>query len=232
MTARFISFEEAARHFEGKRVAIVGSAPSALDNAPGFVDSHDVVCRIQNYKTGPAQGFRCDVHYAFYGTSVRNRAEDLKRDGVKLCMCKLPNSQPIDSEWHRERGKVHGIDYRYIYTLRNAWWFCDTFIPDDARFLTKFELLGRHQPTTGFSAILDVLDCKPRSLYLTGFDFFSSGLHNVDEPWRPGDPFDPIRHRPELEAQWLAQNACRYPLTFDARLNEILRVIRVVEKAA
>lgn len=219
---RFVSFAEAADRFRGKRVAIVGSGPGCLDNVPGFVDECDTVVRVSNYKTGPAQGWRTDVHYSFYGNSIRKSAADLQSDGVELCMCKLPNSQPIDSEWHRNNGKIVGIDYRYIYRNRAAWWFCDTYVPDDARFLAKFELLGKHQPTTGFSAILDVLACAPAELYLTGFDFFQSGLHNVDEKWRPGDPQDPIGHRPDMEAAWLHENAGRYPLMFDSTLSRLL----------
>lgn len=217
---RFVQFSEVAHRLRGRRIAIVGSGPGCLDNAPGFVDGHDVVIRANNYKTGTAQGARCDLHYSFYGTSIRKSADDLLRDGVTLCVCKLPNSQPIDSEWHRARGKLVGIDYRYIYRSRAPWWPCDVFIPDDARFLAKFELLGQHQPTTGFAAILDVMECEPASVYLTGFDGFSSGLHNVDEKWRPGDPTDPIRHRPDLELAWLKSN--KHRLTFDKRLSALL----------
>lgn len=219
---RFVTFEEAAAHFAGKSVAIVGSAPSCLDNEPRFVDSHDVVVRISNYKVGDRQGRRCDVFYSFFGNSIKKSADTLKRDGARLMMCKLPNSRPIESAWHSQRGKIEGIDYRYIFRNRADWWFCDTFIPDDARFLRKFNLLDQHQPTTGFAAILDVLECKPASVYLTGFDFFSSKLHNVDEPWKPGDPTDPICHRPDLEAQWLADNAADYPLTFDRKLQSLI----------
>lgn len=221
-----MTFEECVPVFKGKRVAIVGSAPSVLDNEPGFVDSHDVVCRISNYKVGEKQGRRCDVHYSFYGTSITRTAQHLKRDGVFLCMCKLPNSKPLKSEWHEVHNKPHGVDYRYIYTNRASFWFCDTFVPDDERFLKKFRLLGDHQPTTGFAAILDILECKPSSCYLTGFDFFSSGLHNVDEPWKPGDLGDPIRHRPDLEAQWLVDNADRYPLTFDKKLTSVMEYMQ------
>lgn len=217
---RFVSFEEAATHIRGKTVAVVGSAPSVLDNAVGFVDGHEVVVRVNNYKLGPAQGFRCDVHYSFYGTSIRKSADDLERDGVKLCMCKLPDAKPLESEWHERNGKLAGIDYRYIYNNRSAWWFCDTYIPDTARFMEKFDLLSKHQPTTGFAAILDVLACEPRSVYLTGFDGFTSGLHNVDEPWREKNTDDPICHRPDLELRWLAENAGRF--TFDAKLTELL----------
>lgn len=215
-------FSRAIELMRGRTVAIVGSGPGSLDNAPGEVDAHDIVVRVSNYKTGFPQGFRCDVHYSFYGTSIRTPAEQLIADGCRLCMCKLPDSQPLDSGWHRERGKFAGIDYRYIYRNRSRWWPCDVFIPDDARFLEKFILLGRHQPTTGFAAILDVLGCHPAEVFLTGFDFFTSGLHNVDEPWKAGDPTDPICHRPDLELAWLKDNAQRYPLRFDKRLAALL----------
>lgn len=216
---RFLTFDEVAERLRGKSVAIVGSGPGCLGNEPGFVDSHDVVMRVNNYKTGEAQGWRCDVHYSFFGTSIRKSAEDLQRDGVTLCMCKLPNGKPLKSEWHEARGKAEGIDYRYIYRNREKWWFCDTFIPFTDRFLTKFELLGKHQPTTGFAAILDVLDCAPASIYLTGFDFFTSGVHNVDEPWREKNLDDPIGHRPDLESAWVRANATRF--TFDPTLQGI-----------
>lgn len=220
---RFVNFEQMSSHFRGRRVAIVGSAPSVLDNAPGFVDSHDVVMRVNNYKVGPIQGARCDVHYSFYGNSIRKTAEELQRDGVKLCMCKCPNGKPIESDWHERRGKQAGIDFRYIYRERARWWFCDTYVPETERFLASFEMLGRHIPTTGFAAVLDVLACDPAAVYLTGFDFFTSGVHNVDERWKPGDPSDPIGHRPDLEAQWLARNASAFPLEFDSRLKELAR---------
>lgn len=215
---RFVSFEDVAAQLRGKSVAIVGSGPGSLDNEPGFVDSHDVVIRVNNYKTGPAQGFRADVHYSFFGGSIRKTSQDLQRDGVKLCMCKCPDAKAIESEWHERMGKVAGIDFRYIYRNRQHWWFCDTFVPTAEHFLKSFDLLGGRIPTTGFSAILDVLACEPRSVFLTGFDFFASGVHNVDEKWRAGDPLDPIGHLPELEAAWLRENTAHYPITFDKKL--------------
>ena len=222
MTARFITHDELAEHFRGKSVAIVGSAPSVLDNKTGFIVSHDVVVRINNYKTGSAQGHRTDVHYSFYGNSIRKEAELLQIDGVKLCVCKCPDGKPIECDWHERNGKQIGIDFRYIYALRKNWWFCDTYIPTAERFVQTFNLLGRHIPTTGFAAILDVLACQPKSVYLTGFDFFTSFKHNVDEPWRAGDPNDPIRHMPEFEARWLTVNAEKYPMTFDRKLSMML----------
>lgn len=221
--ARFVSFAEASERVRGKRVAVVGSAPSVLDNAPGFVDSHDVVCRVNNYRTSEQAGHRCDIHYSFFGASIRKTAEELIRDGVKLLWCKCPNDRPLNCEWHERNNKLNGIDFRYIYDLRKDWWPCDVFVPTSHAFLEHFELLERHIPTTGFAAILDMIACEPKELYLTGFDWFTSGLHNVSEAWRPGDPNDPIGHRPDLEAQWLNWNAERFPLTFDTTLDDLLR---------
>ncbi len=58
--------------FEGKSVAIVGSGPGVLDNKEGFIDSHDVVVRISNYKIFLETGVRTDVHYSFTATQLQN----------------------------------------------------------------------------------------------------------------------------------------------------------------
>jgi len=223
---QFVDFSEVAARLRGRTVAIVGSAPSVLDNAPGSVDSHDVVVRANNYKTGSAQGFRCDAHYSFYGNSIRKTRAELQADGVTLCLCKCPDAKPITSEWHEKHGKQAGIDFTYIYRARKDWWFTDTYIPDVPHFLRTFSLLNGHIPTTGFAAILDVLACQPASVYLTGFDGFTSKLHNVNEAWRPGDPTDPIGHRPEKELAWIAANMSNYPLTADGKLTALIQAQR------
>jgi hypothetical protein len=219
----FCSRPKAEAVLAGRTVAIVGSGPGVLDNVPGFVDSHQVVIRTNNYKTSAAAGRRTDVFYSFFGGSIRKPASELQADGVCLCVAKCPDGQPIESEWHRQRGKMNGVDFRYIYAARASWWFCPTFVPDADEFMAAFKLLGGHVPTTGFSAVLFALSCRPASVYLTGFDFFSSMVHNVDERWRPGDPTDPIGHVPHLERQWLADNLGSHPLTCDRRLAGILK---------
>lgn len=228
---RFVSFAECRPTFLGKSVAIVGSGPGCLKNEPGFIDKHDVVVRINNYKTGEHQGYRCDVFYSFFGTSIQKKAYELHRDGVRLMMCKLPNSRPIESAWHERMHKLEGIDYRYVYRNRARWWFCNTFVPDDAHFLRKFELLHKHQPTTGFAAILDVLMLEPKSVYLTGFDGFASGIHNVNEKWRVKNSDDPIGHAPECEIEWIARNEGSFPITVDPDLDQRLARWRQVAVA-
>lgn len=215
---RFVQFDDVAERLRGKSVAIVGSGPGSLANAPSFVDSHDVVVRVNNYKLQPSTGCRTDVYYSFFGGSIKKTVDDLRSDGVTLCMCKCPDAKFMNSPWHEARGKQNGTDFGYIYKARASWWFCDTFVPTLEHFRRGFDLLHGHVPTTGFSAILDVLACEPDCVYLTGFDFFASGLHNVDEPWRAGDKTDPIGHVPDAELNWLAAQMDSHPITTDTAL--------------
>jgi len=219
---RFIERCEVRRRIDGRRIALVGSGPGVLDNPPGLIDGHDLVVRVNNYKLSAAAGFRTDVFYSYFGNAVSKSAETLKRDGVTLCLCKCPDAQPIDSDWHRRNRKTAGIDFRWIYRQRAAFWFCDTYVPAVEEFMAGFNLLGGHVPTTGFAALLLLLDCNPAALTLTGFDFFRSARHNVDQPWRRANPGDPIGHVPERELGWLAEHRHDYPLRFDPTLCELI----------
>lgn len=219
---RFVTRPEVRQRFEGKSVAVVGSGPGCRQNAPGIVDAHDIVVRVNNYKVSDGAGRRTDVFYSFFGASIKKSADELRRDGVTFCMCKCPNAHAIESEWHRVNGKMIGVDFRPHYQRRANWWFCDTYIPTVAEFMVGFDLLGRHMPTTGFAAILDVLSFNPRAVFLTGFDFFQSGIHNVDEPWRVKNLDDPHRHRPDLEAAWLRGVIGLHPVNCDCALSQVL----------
>ncbi len=83
-----------------------------------------------------------------------------------------------------------------------------------------FELLAKHVPTTGFAALLDVLRFKPKHVYLTGFDFFDSGIHNVNEKWRPQNSADPIGHSPQAERAWVKANLSTLPISMDAQATQ------------
>lgn len=198
-------------------MAIVGSAPSCLDNEPGFIDSHDIVIRINNFKLSPETGFRTDIFYSFFGSSIKKQQKDLKN--TTLCMCKCPDSKFIESKWHRDNGREVGVDFRYIYEARKDWWFCDTYIPTTERFLEHFAMLDNHIPTTGFACILDVLDCDT-TVYITGFDFFKSKIHNINEHWRPGRKDDPIGHDPRGERR-LLKTLLNEKITMDKTLRAI-----------
>lgn len=201
----------------------MGSGPSVLNNPPDLIDSYDTVVRVNNYKLQAGTGRRCDVHYSFYGNSIKKTPQELRADGVKLCMCKCPNDYAIKSPWHVRRRKVFGVDFRWIYIKRRTWWFCDTYVPSVTEFLVPFQALGKRIPSTGFSAMWTILGFEPKELYMTGFDFFTSKIHNVNEKWLAGDPNDPIRHAPERELAWLRQYNYLGVLSFDETLTRLLR---------
>lgn len=209
--------------FEGKRVAIVGSGPGSLDNEEGFIDKFDIVVRVNNYKLIKNTGKRTDVFYSYFGGAIKKTKQELIKDGVKLCIAKCPNSKFIESKWHTENNKINGIDFRYIYQKRKDWWFCNTYVPSNDEFLTSFNLIGKHVPTSGFSAILKIIEFDVAEIYLTGFDFFESNIHNVNESWRKINNTDPIGHRPDLEKKWLLKNIKNHPFTFDKKLTTSLR---------
>lgn len=219
---RFVSRSECASWFEGKSVAIVGSGPGCTQNAEGLVDCYETIVRVNNYRITAGTGKRTDVFYSFFGTSIRKSSKELIRDGVKLCMSKVPNAHAIESAWHRQRGKMIGVDFRPHFERRKDWWFCDTYIPTVVEFMVGFDLLGRHMPTTGFAAILDVVSFNPRVVYLTGFDGFRSGIHNVNEPHRVKNLDDPFRHEPERELAWIAMNRKRHRIWTDGALSAVL----------
>jgi hypothetical protein len=220
----FCDREAVSAVLKGKTVAIVGSGPGVLENQRGFVDSHAVVVRVNNFKTvSNRTGHRTDIFYSFFGTSIKKRPEELQRGGVQLCICKCPNAQFIESPWHRAHSRMMGVDFRWIYAKRENWWFCPTYVPTVDEFMAHFKLLGGHVPTTGFSAILDVLSYEPKSIFLTGFDFFASRVHNVNERWKPANPSDPIGHVPSTERNWLLQNIGSLPITVDPRLAAIIK---------
>ena len=137
-------------------------------------------------------------------------------------MCKCPNEQVMESSWHPENNKMNGVDFRYIYEFRKKFWLCDTYVPSKERFLQMFRLLGGHIPTTGFSCILEFIQLECSEIYLTGFDFFTSKKHNINEAWQEGRPDDPIRHVPEKEAAWLKKHWRDYPFTLDLSLKRLI----------
>ena len=200
---KLLKFDDIKNTFSGKKVAIFGSAPNCLENDGKEIDKHDYVIRVNNFKIFPEKtGKRIDVHYSFYGSSIRTTKESIK--DIKFHMCKCPNDFCFD---HNVPWDPHnrGSDFRWIYENRKDFWLAPVYIPTKERFMKYFDYLGGHVPTTGFSCILDLIDCEPQELYITGFDGFKSGLHNINERWRDKSKVrnDPISHIPEKETKLL-----------------------------
>ena len=211
--------------FSGRRVCIVGSAPNGLDNQGSHIDGFDDIIRVNRYKFRPWEdrlGSRTDYHYSFYGSSIKIPNYKLKDDGVKAHLCKCPDDKAHFTDWHVKNRKTRGCDFRWIYTMRKDYWIAPVYIPKRDHYLKCFQLLNKHVPTTGFACIWELIQCNPKELYITGFDFFESKMHNVNERWRDGDKEDPIRHMPEVEAEHVKEWASKYKfITLDKHLRNL-----------
>ena len=208
--------------FKGRRVCIIGSAPNGLDNQGKMIDSYDDIIRVNNYKFRGFEdklGSRCDYHYSFYGSSIRISNYKLKDDGIKGHLCKCPDSKAHFTDWHVKNRKTRGCDFRWIYTMRKGYWVAPVYIPEKDHYLKCFNMLHSHVPTTGFACIWELIQCDPKELYITGFDFFESKVHNVNERWVEGSKDDPIRHIPEIEEKIVKEYAIKHKfVTLDKHL--------------
>ncbi len=180
--------QEMQKVIEGKKIIILGSAPSVLLNKGSEIDAFDYVVRLNNYKIDGFEknvGTRTDIYYSFFGRSIKKENEELKRHKVKFIMNKYPNQ----TFWDHTGGKaIVGIsdECKWVYKLRKDWWEFPVWIQKRKYFRENYEYMCRI-PTTGVSAILDVLRFKPGLLHITGFDFMTSKIHNTNEKWNDGD---------------------------------------------
>ena len=174
---------------KGKSVVILGSAPSVLYNNRTVIEKHDIVVRLNNFKTSGYEqkvGARTDIYYSFFGSSIKKTAADLK--GVRLIYCKYPDCDFREHNDGRYEDGVSG-DFRSVYKFRQRFFNSlntDIYIPDYSDFLRNF-LYANRILTTGVQCIIDILSHNPKSIHVTGFDFFESGKHNTNERWTAGD---------------------------------------------
>ncbi len=184
---KMMSKEEVRDIFKGKRVVILGSAPSVLENKRSEIDSYDVIVRMNNYdlsKYADRIGSRTDVYFFFGGTSVRKTWESLRDDGAKYLYSRLPY---CDFRNHNA-GKIQlGISGNWMSFFQKEWFWTrlPTYIVSRDDFIRNFKILNRIL-TTGMSAVVDIARYAPKELYVTGFDFFDSGIHEIDVPWKQG----------------------------------------------
>jgi hypothetical protein len=138
---------------------------------------------------------------------------------VGLCIAKYPNDVYLAR--HPNSNKTYPVDYRHIYRARASWWFTPVYVPDLTEWAAKIQVLNCN-PTTGFSALIDILAANPAELYLTGFDFFQSKQHELNRPWRPVLTSDPLAHQPQREFKWLRQNLGQ-PITLGPDMEDYLK---------
>jgi len=154
----------------GKSVVVVGPASTLKGTGSGaFIDSHDVVVRINHAWPLPKDlaediGTRCDVIY--HNLNPRNQRilpkhiAQMKKDGVRWVVSSHPANRPR----YRSRQR------RFRRANRGRLRF--RIIPAALK-----RRLRRHVgfPNSGMVAIADLLRFPIKSLYVTGFSFYTTG---------------------------------------------------------
>ena len=164
-------------YLKGKRVVLVGPAPSVIDSAQAaLIDSYDVVVRLNKALPIPKDlqkdiGTRCDILY-----NCMNPSDDcggtinintLNKYGVKFLVGAYP---PVDSVGTTKL-RIKTDNLSFYNKNRNNWRsFCYT---DKTHFLSLWKLM--RLPNTGTMAILDLLRFDIKELYITGITFFKVG---------------------------------------------------------
>lgn len=164
------------RFFADKSVVVLGSAPCVVNAGATYLSEFDVIVRVNDYKIYNDCN-RVDVHYSYWGRSIKY---SMSHSGGAVVMCKYPNAVFKSKKYVAG----HSGDLRDVYAMRAREMRDDMimYIPHIDDFLSNYNLVGAI-PTTGVSAVLDVLRFNPRKLHAAGFDFFVSGRHNISDVW-------------------------------------------------
>lgn len=203
-------------NFKGKRVAIVGNAPTALQNQED-IDGFDIVVRFNRFQLGrgfEALGTKTDVLVLPVSyTKVINR--DLTKH-----LSNVPFILDVSHSDKRQR-RLNAAALREMFrgvkiidAHATAIAMRDELLK--AEFRGKLKLL----PTSGASAMSWFLRSEAAEIYLTGFSFEQARQDHYFPD--PRHPFDYTCHCPIKELHWIAQRAHRPGLRFDEHIRRKL----------
>jgi hypothetical protein len=161
-------------YLKGKRVAIIGPAPSILNSKQAEeLDKFDVIVRLNKALPVPTElrpdiGSRTDVLYNCMNPSPECGGiidiDLLHRERVKYLIA--PYAPYKD---HRYKGDVYAFAKRNLQH-KTPVNFCHISPTYFARLMEIIKL-----PNTGVNAILDILQHDIKELYITGLTFFKGG---------------------------------------------------------
>lgn len=170
-TPKMSKREEYKNYLSGKRVCLVGPAPSVkqVDPAQGSqIDDYDVVVRIN--KSLPVS----EDLKEFAGTKTNvlyNSVDQVDASGGKLDIPFLE----AEIDWlvspYPSKQPFSGNIKNFVSKNRDRIKFT-TFELD---YYNDLELEMRTRPNSGVLAILDLLSCDISELYITGITFFKGG---------------------------------------------------------
>lgn len=169
-------------YFKGKKVIVLGSAPNVVNTTAEFMESFDVIVRVNNFTNFNACT-RTDVFYSFFGKTVKRSFEDIDDSGCSLVMCKCPIGAVTVKNPDGSINSKLSDNYNWIYDYRKKWFGVlglPIYIQTEKNYTKDNKKIGQIM-TTGVKAILDVLRYKPSALHFAGFDFGMSKMHNIDK---------------------------------------------------
>lgn len=173
--SKFIFYKDQTyeEFLKNKRVIVVGPAQSVLKNNRDFIESFDVIVRLNKSlpisdKLIPYIGERTDILYNNLNLSDdpgRNRIPNqlLERYNVKYVSCPYPPIHPFlpDIVYFTSQNKKR-VSFHHIPTA----------------FYRKIEGNIQTRPNTGLCAVLDLLRYPLREIYITGITFFTDGYYS------------------------------------------------------
>tara|TARA_B000000565_G_C23731359_1_gene357352 strand:+ start:105 stop:947 length:843 start_codon:yes stop_codon:yes gene_type:complete len=189
-----ISYEEVENMIKNKKVIIVGPAEYVMkengDNFGKFIDSHDIVIKLNNMIGQPKKldkyyGSRCDILISSFWPA--------KLDGLKFTNkyeleenYKLHKNTIIIANYHGDKflkeiiGKFKNISEKSNKFLV----FDDKTISKSRKLLDSYEKLPNKKTYgTGTYAIANILNMKPKTLYVTGITVYLDKKYNGYYPF-------------------------------------------------
>jgi len=172
--------EKLSKFLKGKRVIVVGPAPSIIGSKQGdLINQYDVVVRLNKALPVPKDlqsdiGRKTDILY-----NCMNPSEEcggtislgqLKKYNVKFLVAAYP---PVDKmESTKLRTRKDNFDF-YQKNKSKFPNYCHTDKNHFKKLWTEMKL-----PNTGIMAILDLLRFDIKELYITGITFFKGGYYS------------------------------------------------------
>lgn len=212
--------------FRGKRVAIIGGADSAYkEKLGGYIDSYDVVVRINNGvrvidKYKEYIGKRTDFLFHTFYENIEGGGSPIELD--------LWNNMEV-----RQVVFSHSLNSSYGHNLRNFVTFnkgqFSVIHLGDTMCQANIRCVFPYYPTTGLIAIHSILMCEPLEVYVTGITFFRTAHHqsyrsgSLDH-WTKLMNSSDSKHNPEVEYQAFKKLYYANPTVFtlDSTLKEII----------
>lgn len=238
-----MSRERYYNYIEGKSIALVGPAEYLTKTKNGkIIDDFDIVVRINRGtelidRYSDSIGSRTDILYNCLVNSPDNggnlNVKDYKNRGIKW-ISTVPGS---DSFGNCYSSSLHPmVKLLDIYKMKLFF----NFHVMDFRSYASLNKKVNSRANTGFSAIFDLLENRPKLLYITGFSFY---LDNFIPGYKNGCSRDEVEfsrqcfisERHKQKPQWeLLKNTFKTVenITVDPTLEKILSLDDFSREAA